>query len=69
MPNNGNSIIGLYGASHRKYGNVEKNLYKVETLDEYCIAIQATVWRKSIFNEEICDGWHLYVVELCLRAS
>ena len=69
IPNNGNSVIGLYGASHRKYGNVEKNLYKVETLDEYWIAIQATVWRKLIFNEEICDGWHLYVVELCLRAS
>ena len=69
MPNNGNSIIGLYGASHRKYGNVEKNLYEVETLDECCIAIQATVWRQLKFNEEICDGWHLYVVELCLRAS
>lgn len=69
IPSNKNSIVGLYGASYRKNRKVAQNLYEAETLNECCIAMDATLWRRLKFNEEICDSWHLYVVELCLRAS
>lgn len=69
IPSNKNSIVGLYGTSYRKRRKVAQNLYEAETLDEFCIAMDATLWRRLKFNEEICDSWHLYVVELCLKAS
>lgn len=62
-------IAGLFGAKH---GKEEKYLgeFKVyETLDECCIAMGRETWSKLRFNETLCDGWHLYAVELCLRAQ
>lgn len=62
-------IIGLFGAAHGTFRKIKENLYQVDTLDECCIAMSKKTWENFKFNEEICDGWHLYVVELCLRAS
>lgn len=63
------SIIGLYGASHGKSEPIGKNLFRVETLDECCIAMKKSTWMKYRFNDLVCNSWHLYAVELCLRAS
>lgn len=61
--------MGLYGASHGKREKITENLFEAETLDECCVAMHKTVWERLKFNEDVCNGWHLYVVELCLRAS
>lgn len=61
--------MGLYGASHGKRSKIAENLYEAETLDECCVAMRKTVWKQLKFNEDICNGWHLYVVEMCLRAG
>lgn len=50
---NKNSIVGLYGASYGKRRKVAQNLYEAETLDECCIAMDATLWRRLKFNEEL----------------
>ncbi len=68
IPKYKNSIIGLFGAAHRVPQKTEDGLYEVETLDECCVAMSRSTWESLRFNEELCDGWHLYVVEMCLRA-
>lgn len=62
------SIIGLYGAT-RKKGIKVNDLDLVDTLDECCISMKKSTWDKYKFNEEICDNWHLYSVELCIRVK
>lgn len=37
------------------------------SLDECCVAIKNKTWQKYKFNEQLCNGWHLYVVEMCIR--
>lgn len=69
IPDEMDSIVGLYGASHGKRRKIAENLYEAETLDECCVAMHKTVWKQLKFNENLCNGWHLYVVELCLRAG
>ena len=62
------SIIGIYGAKHKKSTKYLTNEYNVvDTLDECCIAMSKETWQQFKFNKEICDGWHLYAVELCIR--
>jgi hypothetical protein len=39
---------------------------EVQTVDELLAVIPASVFNKRKFNEYICDGWHLYIVEYCL---
>lgn len=62
------AIVGLYGAS-RKSNQFEDDLYIVDTLDECCIGMTRSMWEKYKFNESLCDNWHLYSVELCIRAK
>lgn len=69
IPGDTESIVGIFGAARGKRKKITDNLYKAETLDECCVAMCRTVWKKLKFNEELCTGWHLYVVELCMRAS
>lgn len=40
---------------------------KSETIDECFFGGKTTLFQKYRFNEDICNGWHLYAVELCLR--
>lgn len=63
-----NIIIGLFGAAKNKE-KIDDNLYKVQTLDECCVAMSKNIWKKLKFNDTVCDNWHLYVVEMCLRAA
>lgn len=62
-------LVGLFGASHEYSVRNMNNFREVETLDECLVAMKKETWEKIKFNEQICDGWHLYVVEFCLRAS
>lgn len=80
-----NIILGLAGIksdgmvySNLKYlGNkefitqkrVESAIEKVESLDECFIAIKKEHFMKILFNEDLCDNWHLYAVELCYNAK
>ncbi len=37
------------------------------TVDECCAIVPRQVFEKYQFDEAVCDNWHLYVVEYCLR--
>lgn len=42
---------------------------EVQTLDEVCIASTKNVFNKILFDEQTCDNWHLYGVDLCLMGK
>jgi GT2 family glycosyltransferase len=80
LPNFG--VAGIAGVSERlkgissnmKQGDppmptwhfaVEKSL-EVQTLDECLIIIPKVVFDVNMFDEEVCDDWHLYSVDYCL---
>ena len=60
------SILGLYGNS-RDIRKINKNLIERQTLDECCVIMNKRTFTQLRFNEELCKGWHLYVVEFCIR--
>ncbi len=41
---------------------------KVQTLDECLVIAPMSVFNMLTFDEEVCDDWHLYVVDYCLSA-
>ena len=41
----------------------------VQTLDECLIAAHRSVFDQVRFDEEVCNGWHFYAVELCLQQA
>ncbi|MDY9922732.1 glycosyltransferase [Methanobacterium sp.] len=43
-----------------------KKPIKVQTLDECLFIIPKTVFKLLKFDEDVCDGWHLYAVDYCL---
>ncbi len=55
------------GPDRRKYSPMDepKDAF---TLDECLIACHSSCMEKLRFDEEICDGWHLYGADLCLQA-
>ncbi len=78
-----NDILGFCGikdngivVSNLKYRETGEFITKnqlttcseVETVDECCFAISLRRLKAlGGFNEELCDNWHLYTVELCIR--
>ena len=40
---------------------------EVMTVDECLAVIPRSVFEKYQFDETVCDGWHAYMVEYCLR--
>ena len=51
-------------------GTLEKGTtQEVFTLDECLIAGNREVFRNLRFDEEVCDGWHLYAVDLSLQCQ
>lgn len=44
-----------------------EDLYVVSSVDEGFFGMKKKTWEMLKFNEELCDNWHLYCVELCLR--
>ena len=58
-------IIGAFGAKQKAYSED----YLCDTVDECCFGMTREVFDSLRFNEKICNGWHLYAVEMCLRAK
>ena len=55
--------------SERVYNMPPANgkIKKVYSLDECMFAMKKSLWQKLRFNEEVCDNWHYYAVEICYR--
>ena len=81
---NVDSVVGLCGITKEKkvYSNLKykktgeyitsnqiDNNLEVESLDECCFGMRKELIDElGWFDEEICNGWHLYAAELCIRA-
>jgi len=46
--------------------NLIKNPVEVETLDECLVIIPKPMFDTIMFDEKVCDDWHLYAVDYCL---
>jgi hypothetical protein len=57
----------LQGTPPRHEGMRINKPVSVMTLDECCVIIPHSMFETCQFDEEICDDWHLYIVEYCLR--
>lgn len=52
------------------YKTLKKGTTKdVFTIDECLFGANSKLFQKIKFNEKICDGWHLYAVELSLQCQ
>lgn len=58
-------IVGTYGAAKHPY----EEKYLCDTVDECCFGMTKESFDLLGFNEKVCDSWHLYAVELCLRGK
>lgn len=56
------------GNDYIRYNTLEKPEYAF-TLDECLIACHQDCLKKVSFDEQICNGWHLYGADLCLQAQ
>lgn len=79
------SIVGLCGIDEHKkvFSNLKykkTNAYissnqltsdkEVLTIDECCYGMSMETLKKlGKYDEEVCDNWHLYATEMCLRAK
>ncbi len=45
----------------------KEDLYEVSCVDEGFFGMKKETWDMLKFNEELCDNWHLYCVEMCLH--
>lgn len=59
----------LHGDDKRDWrlGNKIEEPHPVQTVDELGLVVPSHVFVDYRFNPTICDGWHLYAVEYCLR--
>lgn len=66
---NSNRIISRMGQGQGwNYETLaEKSIEDVFSLDECLIAANKKVFETLRFDEQVCDGWHFYAVELCLQ--
>jgi len=51
---------------HNAGRKIEKPV-RAMTVDECLVFVPRHVFIQQQFDETVCDGWHLYVVEYCLR--
>lgn len=51
-----------------KLHEYDEHLIQVDCFDEGFFGMKKTTWEKHRFDEEMCDDWHLYAVEMCLYA-
>ena len=58
-------VVGAFGP--RMHRNTKQELFEAYSVDECYFAMSRKTWEKYKFNIHMCDGWHLYAVELCLR--
>lgn len=67
ITNHPDMIVGAYGAKQK--GKIYETPYLCETVDECCFGMTRECFNRLRFNEVVCDGWHLYAVEMCLRGK
>ncbi len=56
-----------HGRPPRNAGRKIEKPTSVMTVDECCAIIPRQVFEQHQLDEIVCDNWHLYVVEYCLR--
>lgn len=62
----------VWGVAGVKYPN-KKTLYccqdylEVDTLDECFFGMKKERFEQLLFNESICNDWHMYAVEMCIH--
>jgi GT2 family glycosyltransferase len=57
----------LHGVPPVEAGQKIETFTSVMTVDECCAIVPRQIFKKYQFDEAVCDGWHLYTVEYCLR--
>lgn len=67
ITNHPDMVVGEYGAKQK--GEIYEAPYLCETVDECCFGMTCECFNRLRFNEEVCNGWHLYAVEMCLRGK
>jgi len=55
-----------HGTPPRDSGKRILEPVRVMTLDECCVIIPRSIFKKYCFDETVCTGWHAYAVEYCL---
>jgi hypothetical protein len=72
LHNEGEVIYNLYEGEKRirrsKRFDAEE-LYVVETVDECFVACKKEVWERYHFDEDTCDDWHFYAVDLSYQIA
>jgi hypothetical protein len=57
----------MHGIPPVEAGRKLEKATSVMTVDECCVIIPRQVFKKNQLDAAICDGWHLYMVEYCLK--
>jgi len=57
------------GNPPRKIGRPFSTPLPVQTVDECLFVIPQSRFQLNNFDEEVCDGWHLYAVDYCLSIA
>lgn len=71
VPGDGTCVASYvrHGASLTCAGEVEfSGMMACDTVDECFFGGRTETFRREPFDEKLCDNWHLYAVERCLRA-
>ena len=55
-----------HGTPPRDSGKRILEPVRAMTLDECCVIIPRSIFKKQCFDETVCDGWHAYAVDYCL---
>lgn len=66
---NENSIWGMGGAKYPSRINcyTRQAPVEVDTVDECFFGMKRFLVECLKFNEEVCDNWHMYAVEMCIH--
>lgn len=71
MPYTGKTISNLRYKEDRSFITKTRATVKTKvcSVDECCFALSKDNFINLFFDENVCDNWHLYAVELCYHAS
>ncbi len=62
-------LTSIFAGEEKNKNNTLETATDCFTLDECLIACYRDVMKKVSFDENVCDGWHLYGADLCLQAG
>lgn len=61
------NVISSIEDPYGHYKTLKGEAEEVFSLDECLIAGHKDIFTRLMFNDVLCDGWHFYTVEFCLR--